>query len=141
MTPSVDPILNTYIGSVPQGINFDLLNQQVLAVFPTVKLNGGGTSIQVYFQTPPADLVAAAAQLDAIFAAHDPTVKTTAQTQNATADTAAANLHAQAISEAQFWETLTAGSITTVPQAVALIVRLGKVCAAIIRVLLRKGIV
>jgi hypothetical protein len=76
-----------------------------------------------------------------VIAAHNSSTQTAQQVQDATADTAAATLHAQAIAEAQFWEGLTAASITTVPQAVALIVRLGKVCAAIIRVMLRRGLV
>ena len=123
--------------------NQELLTQQLNTALPGrcfgISTYPASSTISVWMSddhTPAEDATATAT-----VSAHDPSIKTAQQVQDAVADTAATALHAQAISEAQFWEGLTAASITTVPQAVALIVRLGKVCAAILRVLLRRGLV
>jgi hypothetical protein len=130
---------NSIIISIPQGVNFSLLEQQLRASIPAyIDGGGGGTSATLNFSTDPvsdADIV----QLTTICVAHDPTQKSAEQIA---ADAAAAAAQQQQITIgtelAQVEATLTtlgSANMADLPAVVAAIKTVAASLAQIVHVI------
>lgn len=99
---------------VPQGIKFDLLNEQITAIFPSAQLNGGGTHIDVIFPDALANPDSTKARLIAICAAHDPKQPSAAEQAAIAQEQAAVTLKGELVQVAQRLATFKAASLDDV---------------------------